>query len=138
MSFSNTLAGSISSDRTLSDAHYLLTQTTYVEAGVIVHRPSRDILHTWATSELEAAAAFRAAVMGLYRGMADAYTPCALGKLSGVDGVPQRVASYLVRRTPRELQRLARAAWVWQDETDDERFRTETRAFPRAQCIDCF
>jgi hypothetical protein len=34
MSVSNTLAGSISSDRTLSDAHYLLTQTTYVEAGV--------------------------------------------------------------------------------------------------------
>ena len=34
MSFSNTLAGSITSDRTLSDAHYLLTQTTYVEAGV--------------------------------------------------------------------------------------------------------
>ena len=34
MSFSNTLSGSITSDRTLSDAHYLLTQTTYVEAGV--------------------------------------------------------------------------------------------------------
>ena len=37
------------------------------------------------------------------------------------------------------VQRLARAAWVWQDETDDERFRAETRAFPRSsQCIYCF
>lgn len=120
-------------------AQMLVLAGAYVEAGVIVHRPSRDILHAWATSELEAAAAFHTVVMGLYHGMADAHTPCALGKLAGVDGVPQRVASYLVRRTRRELQRLARAAWVWQDEADDDRFRAETRAFPRAStCIECF
>lgn len=120
-------------------AQMLVLAGAYVEAGIIVHRPSRDILHTWATSELEAAAAFHTVVMGLYHGMADAYTSCAFGKLAGVDGVPQRVASYLVRRTRRELQRLARAAWVWRDEADDERFRAETRAFPRAnQCIECF
>ena len=83
--------------------------------------------------------AFRTFVLGFYHGMDDTHTPCSLGILSGVDGVLQRIASYLARRTRRELQRLARAAWVWQDETEDDRFRAETRAFPRAsQCVDCF
>ena len=122
----------------LMAAKMLVLAGAYVETGVIVHRPSRDLLHAWARSELVAAAAFHAFLMGLNRGMSAAHTPCPLGTVN-LDGLPQRVASFLVRRAPAELRRLARAAWVWQDEADDEAYRAEVHAFPRQGfCIDVF
>ena len=119
-------------------AQLLILAGAYVESGVIVHRASRELLHGWARSELATEAGFHTFMMGLTRGRSDVDTPCELSK-AYVDGVPQLIASYLARRTPQELRHLVRAAWVWQDEVEDEAYRAETHAFPRqAYCIDVF
>ena len=116
----------------------LILAGAFVEAGVVVHRPSRAILHAWARSELASAAGFRTFLLGLAHGRSGAEAPCPLTALD-VAGLPQRVASYLQRRTPRELRHVGRAVWVWDDEVEDEAFRSETRAFPRqSHCIECF
>ena len=132
------LHGSRLHGKHLVSAQLLILAGAYVESGVIVHRVSREILHTWARSELATEAGFHTFMMGLARGRSDVDTPCELSK-AYVDGVPQHIASYLARRTPQELRRLARAAWVWDDEVQDEAYRAQTRAFPRGgYCIDMF
>ena len=119
-------------------AQLLILAGAYVESGVIVHRASRELLHGWARSELATEAGFHMFMMGLARGRSDVDTPCELSK-AYADGVPQLIASYLARRTPQELRHLARAAWVWDDEVQDEVYRAQTRAFPRGgYCIDVF
>ena len=127
----------LNGDRLLA-AQMLLLGGAFVEAGTIVHRHSRSTLHAWARHELAVEAGFRTFVMGVHRGRTSLGAPCALSQISA-DGIPQRVASYLKRRTPDELRRLARAARVWDAEIEDEAYRAETRAFPRqGYCIDVF
>ena len=87
----------------------------FEDVGVIVHRPSREILHEWARFELAAEAGFQTFLMGLDRGVSEAGRPCPLAMVN-VDGIPQHVASYLPRRSLRERRRLVRAAWVWAGE----------------------
>ena len=96
-------------------AQKLILAGAYVESGVIVHGPSRDILRAWASTELAAEAGFHTFIMGLARGISKAGVASALTMLS-VDGIPQRVASYLPRHGVREYRHLQRAVWVWHRE----------------------
>lgn len=96
-------------------AQMLILAGAYVETGVIVHRPSRGILHEWAHFELAAEAGFQTFLMGLDRGVSEAGRSCPLAMVN-VNGIPQHVASYLPRRSLRERRRLVRAAWVWTGE----------------------
>mmetsp|Transcript_3167 Transcript_3167/g.6656 ORF Transcript_3167/g.6656 Transcript_3167/m.6656 type:complete len:256 (+) Transcript_3167:262-1029(+) len=113
-------------------AQMLVLAGAYVETGVIVHRPSREILHEWARFELAAEAGFQTFLMGLDRGVSEAGRPCPLAMVN-VDGIPQHVASYLPRRSLRERRRLVRAAWVWTGEALADAGRCEgTCSLPHA------
>lgn len=122
----------------LQTAQMLLLAGASVEAGIITHRPSRDILRRWAQSELAVEDGLTTFILSLKHGISSQGMPCLLSMLA-VEGVPQQIISYLPRRTAHELGNLSHAVWVWDDEMDDEAFRAETRAFPRHHgCVDEF
>ena len=101
--------------RRLAAAKMLVLGGAFIDGGVIVHRPSLDIMRSWVDHELEVEAGFMMFVVGASVGITSDGWPCILCELQ--TGHLESISSYLGRRTPRQRRRLIRAKWVWDAES---------------------